>query len=115
MLTPTLILFVLLAGVGFGLMTIAYRLGQERGVPTQAIVFVIGLAGTAYCVASTWPVPFWHAPWQTWGGGIAIGFSQYLLTLLIAAALRRKASLSTELRLVPRLCSYHPHGTTALE
>ncbi len=88
MLTPSLIFFVLLTGVAFGLMNTVYRLGHQRGVPTQPIAFGVSLVGTAYCIASTWPAPFWQAPWQMWGSGIAVGLSQYLLILLIAAALR---------------------------
>ena len=87
MLTPSLIFFVLLAGIAFGLMNTVYRLGHQRGVPAQSIAFIVTLAGTAYCVVSTWPVPFWQVPWQVWGLGIAVGLSQYLLVLLIAAAL----------------------------
>lgn len=88
MLTPISIFYVLLAGVTFGLMTIAYRLGQQRGVPVQPIIFIAALIGTAFCAASTWPVLFWHAPWQVWGFGLAVGLSQYVLILLIALALR---------------------------
>jgi drug/metabolite transporter (DMT)-like permease len=88
MLTPILIFYVLLAGVGFGLMTIVYRLGQLRGVPVQPIIFIVSLAGVAYTVTRTWPDPFWLAPWPVWALGIGIGLSQYLLVLLIATALR---------------------------
>lgn len=88
MLTPSLIFYAVLAGAAFSLLNIIYRLGQLRGVPVQPIAFVVALAGTAYCIAVTWPAPFWHAPWHVWGSGIAVGLSQYLLILLIAAALR---------------------------
>lgn len=88
MLTPTSIFFVLFAGFGFVMMNIAYRLGHQKGVPAQPIAFIVTLAGTAFCVASTWPAPFWHAPWQVCGVGVAVGFSQYLLVLLIAVALK---------------------------
>lgn len=88
MLTPTLIFYVLLAGMAFGLMTTVYRLGQEKGVPIQPIVLIVSWAGAVYYVVSTWPAPFWDAPWQVWGLGIVVGLSQYLMVLLIAIALR---------------------------
>ncbi len=88
MLTPTSIFFVLLAGIAFGLLMTIYRLGQHRGVPVQPIAFIVTLTGTVYYVAATWPAPFWHSPWQLWGLGIFVGISQYLLVLLIGAALR---------------------------
>ncbi len=43
MLTPALILYVILAGVGFGVMNVAYRLGQQRGVSVQSIAFLVTL------------------------------------------------------------------------
>jgi drug/metabolite transporter (DMT)-like permease len=88
MLTPALILYVILAGVGFGLMNVTYRIGQQRGVSVQSIAFLVTLAGTAYCAAVTWQAPFWEAPWQTWGLGVVVGASQYAMVLLMANALR---------------------------
>ena len=88
MLTPTSILFVLLAGLGFSLLNCMYRLGHQWGVPVQPIAFIVTLAGTAYYVVATWPAPFWQAPWRVWGLGVVVGLSQYLLVLLIATALR---------------------------
>lgn len=88
MLTPSLIFYAVLAGMAFSLMNVVYRLGQQRGVPPQMIAFVVTVVGTAYFVIATWHTPFWHAPWQVWGAGIAVGLSQYLLILLVAAALR---------------------------
>lgn len=88
MLTPLLIFYAVLAGLAFSLMNVFYRLGQQRGVPVQPIAFVVAVAGTAYFIAATWPIPFWHAPWQVWGSGVGVGLSQYLLVVLIATALR---------------------------
>lgn len=88
MLTPTLVFYALLAGIGYGLMSTIYRLGQQRGVSVETIIFITTLTGTAYYIAAAWPALFWQAPWQVWGLGIATGISQYLLVLLIAAALR---------------------------
>ncbi len=88
MLTPALVFCVVLAGFGFGLMNVAYRLGQQRGVPVQSIAFIVTLVGAAYFVTCTWHAPFWQAPWQAWGLGALVGVSQYALCLLIAVALR---------------------------
>lgn len=88
MLTPTLIFYAILAGLGYGLMSTIYRLGQQQGVSVQTIAFIVTLIGTVYGIAITWPSPFWHAPWQVCSLGFASGVSQYLVVLLIAAALR---------------------------
>lgn len=63
MLTPTLVFCAVLSGLGFGLMSIAYRMGQQRSVPTQSVAFIVTLVGGAYFLACTWHEPFWQAPW----------------------------------------------------
>ena len=88
MITPTLILLVVFAGLGFCLLNIIYRLGHQKNVPVQPIALSVALIGTIYFTVCTWPAPFWQAPWQVLGAGLLVGLSQYLLLLLIASALR---------------------------
>ena len=82
------VIWASVAGVGFGCLGSAYRLGQARGVTPTQIGLVIAAVG---CAVFGWRVrgQEWGAPEVVWVLGIGVGLSQYLVIRLIGPALAR--------------------------
>jgi drug/metabolite transporter (DMT)-like permease len=82
-------LLPVLAGCSWGVIGLCYRLGEDRGAPPPFLMLIIGLAGTAFFSWYCRDVTFGHIPWAVFALGVAGGLGQYLVVLLIEAALRR--------------------------
>lgn len=89
MIDRLLVLAAVGAGVAFSLVGVAYRLGQNRGVPTTAVFAMMTLAGTVFFGLQV-PSDQWRdVPATLVLIGVLGGLSQYIVMLLAAEMLRR--------------------------
>ncbi|MCC6545605.1 hypothetical protein IT570_00440 [Candidatus Sumerlaeota bacterium] len=80
--------YPILAGVLFGIIGLAYRLGQARGLTTPMVVLYTASAGVVF-FGMRLGTPAFKAPAAIWVLGIAAGLAQYASMELVAAALAR--------------------------
>lgn len=76
-----------LAGVFFGLIGVAYRLGQARGVPARSIALVLFAAGALFFGLRSLGQHWHEAPRYVFLLGVGVGASQYLMARLLPVAL----------------------------
>lgn len=82
-------LLPVLAGCSWGIIGICYRLGSGRGAPPPFQMLVIGVAGACFFLWQCREVSFGRIAPGVLAWGAAAGIGQYLVVLLIEAALRR--------------------------
>jgi hypothetical protein len=82
-------LLPVLAGCSWGIIGICYRLGEDRGAPPPFQMLVIGLVGAGFFVWQCRDVALGQVAPGVFVWGAAAGIGQYLVVLLIEAALRR--------------------------
>lgn len=76
-----------LSGLAFTLIPVAYRLGQERGIPTMPIGLILAVCGAFVFAPRALALPLAEVPRSVWTLGLISGFLQYATIRFMRVAL----------------------------
>lgn len=85
---PALLTLPILSGIAFALVGVAYRRGQERGVPALHIVFHMGVWGALFFLIEGEADQWREAPGFVFAVGLAAGVTQWMTAFLIGVTLQ---------------------------
>jgi drug/metabolite transporter (DMT)-like permease len=85
---PALLALPILSGIAFAIVGVAYRRGQQRGVPAMHVVFHMGIWGALFFLIEGEAVQWREAPALIFGVGLAAGLTQWATAFLIGVTLQ---------------------------